>query len=306
MSLPYWRQRWFGAGFLFVFCWLSQTLAHYRPDSSYSMDKKNALWREDYQYTGERRGPNTSRKQQQRKLSPPPPPTFLKGGSLEVPQEEENAVTPYDKLLQWKRKRGKISIDLGEPKEEEPTATTVRRVLLGTPSSSNSTAANQALVVPLTQKMESLNSPCNENIEISLSVDPSSLVRLVLNSVKASAGLLGAVGATLRLLAPMIVARRSLATLGYICYDYYNGRYLRTTYNKRLRHMHEYEIISAIRACGRSVVQILGMGLVGKLLERILNLSPCWMATRICEYWYGMVWMVGILIAARASEVLVS
>jgi hypothetical protein len=271
------------------------------------MDKKNALWREEYQYTGERRGPNTSRKQQQRKPSPPPTySNLLKGGSLEVPQEEENAVTPYDKLLQWKRKRGKISIDLGEPKEEEPTATTVRRVLLGTPSSSNSTAANQALVVPLTQKLESLNTPCNENIQISLSIDPSSFIRLLQFSVKGSAGVLGAFVATLRLLAPMIVARRSLATLGYICYDYYNGRYLRTTYNKRLRHMQEYEIISAIRACGRSVVQVLGMGLFGKLLEKILNLSPCWMATRICEYWYAMVWMVGILIAARAMEVLVS
>ena len=49
-----------------------------------------------------------------------------------------------------------------------------------------------------------------EGMEISLSIDPASTVRLATIVIQASSGFLGAFLGTLRLLAPMIVARRRL------------------------------------------------------------------------------------------------
>lgn len=166
------------------------------------------------------------------------------------------------------------------------------------------TTTATALVPLLTSRL--LEPSGNQNMEISLSLDPSSAVRLVQISVEASAGGLGAFVATLRLLAPMIVARKFLTSIGYICYDYYNGRYLRTTYKKRIQDFHFYEIPSALRAAGRSGLQLVGMALTGKVFCLGLNKAPCWMPTTLCQYWYGMVWLGAVLAAGRATEVWVS
>jgi hypothetical protein len=173
-----------------------------------------------------------------------------------------------------------------------------------TTSNNNNNEATAALVPLLTSRL--LEPGGNQNIEVSLSFDPSSAVRLVKTSVEASAGGLGAFVATLRLLAPMIVARKLLTSIGYICYDYYNGRYLRTTYKKRVQDMHFYEIPSALRAAGRSGLQLVGMALTGKVFQLGLNRAPCWMPTSLCQYWYGMVWLGAVLAAGRAAEVWVS
>lgn len=295
-------------GYLVIFCFC-QTIAKNLPDSC--NDRKNYLWREECHFTGDRQGPIFDRKQKNITHHSPPQPIFssiLNGGSLDISsrsEEDTTEVTPYDRVFQWRRKRGKITINLGEPKEEETI--TVRTVLLGTVDSA--TAANQTatVVVPLTQQLEpSPHDPCNQNIEIALSIEPSSCVRLVQTSANASVVFFSAFAVTLRLLAPMIVARKLLATLGYICYDRYYGRYLRTTYNNKLKHLEEYEIISGLRACGRITVQLLAMGVVGKSLIIILDHSPCFMAPRICELWYALVWIVGVLVAARVADAGVS
>jgi hypothetical protein len=272
---------------------------------------KNPLWREDYLYTGELRGPVTKATKPRKPVicSTSPLPTLLKGGGEVTSMDPPPPLV--EKLLHFRSKRGKIRIDLGEPKVEEPGIATVRRIVRSSSSNSTTTASNNytrtATLIPLSRKALESSSTLggHQNIELSLSVDPLSLVRLGANLAKTSAGVLGAFAATLRLLAPMIVARRCLTTVGYACYDYYNGRYLRTTYNKRLLNMQEYEIPSALRALGRAGIQLVAMGLAGSITPLLLNRALCWMPQRICEYWYGMVWILSVLGAARGADILV-
>jgi hypothetical protein len=275
---------------------------------------KNPLWREDYLYTGELRGHVTTATKPMKPVvcSTSPLPTLLKGGGGGGEVTSMDPPPPLvEKLLHFRSKRGKIRIDLGEPKVEEPGTALVRRTVRASSSNSTTTTNNNytrtATLIPLSRKALESSSTLggHQNIELSLSVDPLSLVRLGANLAKTSVGVLGAFAATLRLLAPMIVARRCLTTVGYACYDYYNGRYLRTTYNKRLLNMQEYEIPSALRAFGRVGVQLVAMGLAGSITPLLLNRSLCWMPKQICEYWYGMVWILSVLGAARGADLLV-
>lgn len=140
------------------------------------------------------------------------------------------------------------------------------------------------------------------NVEVSLSANPSSMFRLAQNAVQASAAFLGAFGATLRLLAPMIVARRVLTTFGYVCYDYYYGRYIRTTYNKQYRIMQQYEIPSAMRACGRMGLQLISMSIVGTIARVVLHRAPCFLPEMACRYWFGSVWIVSVLLTSLSTN----
>ena len=139
-------------------------------------------------------------------------------------------------------------------------------------------------------------------LELTVSISPTSLFRLVQIFGVASAGALGAFGATLRLVAPMIVARRIISSIGYICYDYYNGRYIRTTYHKRLRNLEELEIPSALRACGRMGTQLFVMVVVGGVTRMLLQAAPCGLPDIVCRYWFGSVWVSSVLLAGSSVE----
>ena len=139
-------------------------------------------------------------------------------------------------------------------------------------------------------------------VELTVSISPISLLRLLHIMGVATAGALGAFGATLRLVAPMIVARRLISSIGYICYDYYNGRYIRTTYHKRLRNLEDLEIPSALRACGRMGAQLFVMVVVGGMTRMLLQAAPCGLPDLACRYWFGSVWVGSVLLAGSSIE----
>mmetsp|Transcript_19849 Transcript_19849/g.25728 ORF Transcript_19849/g.25728 Transcript_19849/m.25728 type:complete len:373 (+) Transcript_19849:56-1174(+) len=98
------------------------------------------------------------------------------------------------------------------------------------------------------------SSPCDEN---TLTLNGSgSVIRLAILMVSTlSNGFLAFVG-TLRLLAPLIVARRVLLGVFRFFLDYATGRYFRKTYSKLERlYMHYYELPAAIRSCSRCLSQ---------------------------------------------------
>jgi hypothetical protein len=301
-----------------------------RPDHYFVPLAKNnnPLWGLEHLDTGERRGPPISEASRQRKrprfsFSSTTTPSnsnhkinMVTGGSNTVANPEEQ----HEKLFQFRPRYGKVKLDLGERKPTLETRSTARRrfgsssneTYSAAPTTNNRTATentNALTAVPngalsKSSKKSYINN--NQNVEISCSVDPASFVRLGQVAIKASVSVVGAFAATLRLLGPMIVARRALTTVGYVCYDYYNGRYLRTTYNRHWERYHRYEIPSVLRACGRSGVQLLAMGIAVPLAVAILNRLPCWMPELLCHYWYGTVCLGIVLVVVKFSEPLVS
>lgn len=313
-------------------------------------DRSNPLWREQYIFTGEQRGPRT------KDSFPPRLPgrlptreplrfTAIHGGEQ---QQQQNFVSSssssssfngppalLDRWLQHHRSRkGTITIDLGEPEVvNEPVEeinnevndmeevsdlllneTNFTSVATGNQDQSDNRYTHTTLPLlrvpklprPIMRKPELPPVPKHQNVELSISITPTSLLRLIHNLLQTSAGFAGAFGATLRLLAPMILARRVISTVGYICYDYYNGRYIRTTYNKHSELMQQYEIPSALRACSRMGLQLLSMVVVGTIVRIILNPAPCLMPTVACHYWYGSIWVTSVLLASQSMRYWVS
>lgn len=351
---------WIPVLLLTVSCWHCQARFPHdsRSHSRRNQNSNNPLWREEFLYTGERRGPNFSsnagklpryypRKMQSEERNLVLYERLLKGGSstttatapLHQMDDRELEQDPILKLFQWKRKKGKIIIDLGSARtvEQYPqpqgqallqsTATTNSTMVTSTPTNNNNqyarrqqeqrqmslhrqqSALEQSASSPISTISDFQTQPrhSKDNWEISLLIDPSSCIRMLQTFFKGSAGCLGAALACLRLLAPMIVARRVLLFFGYIGLDYYNGRYLRTTYNKRLANLEQYEIPSYFRAGSRILGQWLGMHVVGSyILEPILQWAPCWFTWKpLCGFWHGSVWILGILATARIAEVTV-
>jgi tryptophan-rich sensory protein len=157
-------------------------------------------------------------------------------------------------------------------------------------------------LVPVTQLSHSPNLP-SKDFQLSLSVDPFSTARLIHTLAVTCISLVSALAGTLRLVAPMIAAKRFITTIGYIFYDHYNGRYIRTTYTRRMRRMQEYEIIAGLRGTGRCILQILSVGLVGGIVGFVMDRAPCLIRPAwICHWWYGTIWITSIHTAGWAME----
>lgn len=129
------------------------------------------------------------------------------------------------------------------------------------------------------------------------------MVTLLRTLIVASTSTLAALFATIQLVGPMILAKRIVTTLGYIFYDHYNGRYLRTTYTRRMQHMQEFEVIASARALGRFVLQVWTMALTGSMVGFVMDHpwmpTCCWFPPNngLCHLWYGMVWMGAVYMA---------
>jgi tryptophan-rich sensory protein len=94
--------------------------------------------------------------------------------------------------------------------------------------------------------------------QIYISADLASFIRIAFIIAKVSASATAAFVGTLRLLAPMIVARRVILSLSEVLLDYMRGRYFRSTYSRLERaYLRYYEAPAALRAMARSLSQIL-------------------------------------------------
>jgi hypothetical protein len=274
------------------------------------------IWREEYQHID---GPNynalrrpnfnassllnkyldgvVSRQQRRQRAS-----SQLSGGATEASLENDAKFTFFGK-----QRNGKIGFDLGERKQlvpPPPPPYSIQNVTKANANADVATTSNNtnAALVPFKPISPMFY---QEGMEVFVSVDPSSLIRLVVVSAQASASFANAFFGTLRLVAPMIVARRFLSTVGFLFYDHYTGRYIRTTYNRRLKHARLLDLPAAVRGLGRTVLELTCMAAVGKLVEVMLTTAPCWMRTSICHWWFGMMWMLSVLAASRVVEVVV-
>lgn len=302
------QRRWILALSICIPCWFS-----FSTSASSSSNTNNPLWRQEFQNTGESRGGNKGPRSSRRL---PERSTLFKGGSTSsvstASQQQENDPQIPERLFQFRKRLGKFMIDLGESKairEQEATITPSNRTrqvlrLSSLPNSNDATISKTTTGQSFAVRQQKANAQGNP-VEVSLSIDAFSAFRLLQNFGGASIGTFAAFLATLRMLAPMIAARRCLAFLAYIGVDHYNGRYLRRTYNKRMEYIQNHEIPSGLRAAGRAAIRFLGMSIIGRLSMAMLTASPCLMPDRFCKYWFGMVWTLSVIAAARITEILV-
>jgi len=251
--------------------------------------------------------------------------------------KNHHRLTSLDRWVQTRSRQGSITIELGRPPtnerstppKEQPTSqiedrtTTTTTTNTSTPGSSlyddasmNSNnnskddgmkwhtlmrERSQYLLLgrPLSPMME----PFDRHFEVTVSISPTSVWKIIHLLGIVTVGIFGAFGATLRLLAPMIVGRRIINSIGYVCYDYYNGRYLRTTYHKRLKNLEAMEVPSVFRAFGRMGIQLSGMVMVGGMIRIFLSTIPCCILPEVaCRYWFGSVWVISVLLAGTLVE----
>jgi len=141
--------------------------------------------------------------------------------------------------------------------------------------------------------------------EASVSVDLAATARLIRIALATSGAFISAFMGTLRLLAPLIVARRSLNTVGDLVYDYSMGRYLRTTYT-RMEHLYVrfFELPAAFRALSRTAAQLCILFVLSNLMEWMVGLSrtPCRNTNGSCSWWCSMLWMGAVIGTGHAAS----
>jgi hypothetical protein len=147
-------------------------------------------------------------------------------------------------------------------------------------------------------------SPAIDPDAVTASVDPAAVFRLIwlCSQGTGSAGL--AMLGTLRLLAPLIVARRGLNWIGDIFSDWYTGRYLRKTYY-RMEHNYWrfYQVPAVLRSAGRLAAQLTLLMTLGKVMESWVGLShsPCLDGSGGCYWWCGILWIVAVVGTGHAG-----
>jgi hypothetical protein len=199
--------------------------------------------------------------------------------------DRRNATGP---LLSFNRRQGRLDLEMK-----------------GLHSSKNGRAArrindngNMAKASPFTK------SPPLDPDALTVSVDPSAVIRLIWYLSRATGSLGLAMLGTLRLLAPLIVARRGLNWIGDIFNDWYTGRYLRKTY-KRMEHNYWrfYQVPAVLRSTGRLVAQLTLLMTLGKVMENWVGLShsPCVVGSGGCYWWCGILWIVAVVGTGHAG-----
>ena len=145
---------------------------------------------------------------------------------------------------------------------------------------------------------------------VSISMDPLASLRLLRVLWIASSSLLAAFVGTLKLLGPLIFARRVLAQVGELVSDYMMGRYLRTTYDHYDRkYWRKYQGPAAARSMGRCFAHMAILLQLGYFMEKWLSLQspPCVISgTGACHWWCGLLWILSVVGTGNIGAVLVS
>jgi hypothetical protein len=134
--------------------------------------------------------------------------------------------------------------------------------------------------------------------QVHLVVTPENLGTFAMISFRVSSATLQVIMGTLRLLAPMVVARKTLLVLGDVGCDYMRGRYFRTTYTRMERvYLRYYEAPAAFRALARCLSQIFIFFLLQKVMGWMVgtNHPPCRSANRGLAFLCGTLWIFSVV-----------
>ena len=114
--------------------------------------------------------------------------------------------------------------------------------------------------------------------KIRLSIDPNAVSRLIPTLLHASISIFAAFTATLRFLAPLVVSKRAIVSIGNLVSDWYTGRYLRKTYSRMEKiYIHYYETPATFRAMSRTMSQWVVYLILARIMGWMVGIthSPC-------------------------------
>eukprot|EP00557_Chaetoceros_sp_GSL56_P013702 CAMPEP_0176481450 /NCGR_PEP_ID=MMETSP0200_2-20121128/2826_1 /TAXON_ID=947934 /ORGANISM="Chaetoceros sp., Strain GSL56" /LENGTH=683 /DNA_ID=CAMNT_0017877655 /DNA_START=266 /DNA_END=2313 /DNA_ORIENTATION=- len=134
--------------------------------------------------------------------------------------------------------------------------------------------------------------------KIRVSVDPQAFGRLVPIVFVSCTTFLSAFMATLRLLAPLVISKRILCSIGNLISDWYTGRYFRTTYTRLEKlYIHYYETPATFRALLRTISQWCIYLLLGKLMGYLVGIThkPCRSEGRGLALTCGLLWVGSVV-----------
>ena len=136
-----------------------------------------------------------------------------------------------------------------------------------------------------------------ENIHIQASA--SDFVGLTSRLTQGSGITLRVLIGTLRLLAPLVVARRGLARIGTVGNDWYTGRFLRTTLHKYERNYWKYYQGSAfLRSYTRITIHTILLLSLGELFQRLtvmIDENSCLADNGGAFAWCTLLWLGGAM-----------
>jgi len=146
-----------------------------------------------------------------------------------------------------------------------------------------------------------------------LSIDPSATAHILFSFLMGSTNLLSVFMGTLRLLAPLIVSQRVIATLGKLLRDYSVGRYVRKSYTRiESIYIKYYEAPAALRAVSRCSAQYVIHNFVLRRVMGFLvgvNHPPCCHGGDHCNelsFLCGILWFGSVVGAGHAFNVWLS
>lgn len=181
-----------------------------------------------------------------------------------------------------KRRRGRLTFDL------RGSSFSVSTVAPGT------NAANETTLVSSQSEPTFMEQPD----QVSLSTDPASAIHLIKLLAGFSVDFGAAFMGTLRLLAPLILARRALNACGDLGMDYMRGRYIRKTYTRLERmYMHYYELPAAFRATCRTLSQFVMMIVLSGMMGWMVGLHspPCSVDGSCPRMWCAFLWILAVV-----------
>lgn len=188
----------------------------------------------------------------------PPMPSLNRSSSIPAAEEEVPVVNDdYDPFFRFPSSpAGCISVGL----QSSSTSTSPRTVRW---ANRDSTFSESTIVGP-------------DDLDVSVGV--RSLIKLAALALSGSTASGAALAGTLRMLAPLLVARRVLVYLGDMANDWYTGRYLRRTYSMlEKEYWHFYQVTALVRSGGRFLAQLVLSAVLGRIVQGLLGLRryPC-------------------------------
>jgi tryptophan-rich sensory protein len=137
--------------------------------------------------------------------------------------------------------------------------------------------------------------------QIYVSADLASFIRIACVIAKVSASASTAFVGTLRLLAPMIVARRAVLSLSEVILDYMRGRYFRSTYSRLERaYLRYYEAPAALRAMARSLSQILIFFWLSMMMSWLTGIATSGSFSDSVSFLEGLLWISSVIGSGHA------
>lgn len=139
--------------------------------------------------------------------------------------------------------------------------------------------------------------------KIRISMDPLAFSRLIPILFFASTSFFSAVFGTLRLLAPLVISKRIIVSIGNLVSDWYTGRYFRKTYSRfEKTYIHFYETPASFRALSRMASQWLIYLLLARVMGWMVGTArtPCRSDKRGLAFYCGLLWIGSVTGAGHA------